>query len=411
MVSQERGATARLFEAVKYFLDSMEEKPVTSIDNKAEIKFPKRGSSYFIGTAGAKAFGRGDTVDRAHLSEFAFYENPERILAGISEAAEFGQIDIETTANGRNYFYDLWRKATLGQSPYTPIFIPWYIDHEYSSDSLTEEERQGLSVTVQEMFQMTADEMKFSEEEKDFINRVWRETGIDITLGQIKWRRYKIWDKGPLFWQEYAEDPESCFLQSGRSVFKDLICKPEYKIPLDDINAWDGDKAALMKRPLFAGLDGAEGVLGGDRHCFSVIDVDMQTGVATVIFEYTSDEPRDIFWAKIAPILATYRISLGVEKNGVGVAHVDLAKKHRIPHTEWVTSGTTRPVMISDLEEAYRKGTLIETYREAENEARDMIYNSSNKPEAQKGKHDDRILSRAIALQMSKCPRPSIEGL
>jgi D-ribose pyranose/furanose isomerase RbsD len=130
-----------------------------------------------------------------------------------------------------------------------------------------------------------------------------------------------------------------------------------------------------------------------------------------VIYDYFSDEPRDIFWAKISKILQVFKISLGIEKNGVGVAHVDLAKKHGIPHFEWVTSGTTRPIMIADLEEAYRKEELIETSREAEAELRNMIYTSSNKPEAQKGKHDDMVLSRSIALQMAKVPRPSIVAL
>ena len=110
------------------------------------MKFPKKGSNYFIGTAGQVAFGRGDTVDRAHLSEAAFYFDLEKILTGISEAAEYGQIDIETTPNGREKFYDMWQKAKTGRSPYTNIFIPWYIDTEYSVDSMTDKEINGLSV-------------------------------------------------------------------------------------------------------------------------------------------------------------------------------------------------------------------------------------------------------------------------
>ncbi len=100
------------------------------------MAFPENGSTYYIGTAGQRAFGRGDTIDRAHLSEAAFYPNLEATLAGIAEAAEYGQIDIETTPNGRDAFYDMWMKAKSGKSPYTPIFIPWYIDHEYSADTM-----------------------------------------------------------------------------------------------------------------------------------------------------------------------------------------------------------------------------------------------------------------------------------
>jgi len=67
-----------------------------------------------------------------------------------------------------------------------------------------------------------------------------------------------------------------------------------------------------------------------------------------------------------------------------------------------------RPTMISQLEEAYRKEYLIESYDEAENEARDMIYTPSNRAEHQKGKHDDRVFARAIAWQMRMRPRPRV---
>jgi len=215
VMSHEKEATKRLFSAVKFYIDNLEIKPQLSTDSKNEMKFPQTGSNYFIGTAGQKAIGRGDTIDRAHLSEAAFYENFESILAGISEACEYGQIDIESTANGHNGFHDMWLKAKAGKSPYTPIFIPWFIDDEYSVDSLTKEERDGLSVAVRKMFDEPVAEMKLTEEENRLIERVKLEWKIDLTMGQIKWRRYKIWDKGDLFWQEYPEDDVSCFLQSG----------------------------------------------------------------------------------------------------------------------------------------------------------------------------------------------------
>jgi len=56
----------------------------------------------------------------------------------------------------------------------------------------------------------------------------------------------------------------------------------------------------------------------------------------------------------------------------------------------------------------YRKEYLIESYDEAENEARDMIYTPGNRAEHQKGKHDDRVFARAIAWQMRMRPRPRV---
>jgi hypothetical protein len=403
VISHERDATQRLFAAVKGFIETSKNRPTTSIDSKSEIRFPRRGSSYFIGTAGQKAFGRGDTIARAHLSEAAFYTDLGRILNGIAEAAEFGQIDIETTANGRGEFYDMWQAAKSGRSSYTPIFIPWFIDSEYSIEKLTEEERKGLSGGVQEMFAIPDDQFELQADEKELIKQVQAEWGIGITIGQIKWRRAKIWDKGQMFFQEYPEDDVSCFLQTGRSVFTMITCDPTKMIPLENLDAWkrsEDDKEKLMKRRLYGGIDCAEGTPSGDAHCFAVIDVDTQTGKGVVIFELWSHEPIDVFCHRVMRICEKFDIHLGVEKNGVGVAHIQKLRELGVILDEWETTGASRPVMITELEEAYRKGQLIETIREAENEARDMEYGENNRAEHKKGRHDDRIFARAIAWQM-----------
>lgn len=411
VISHEREATQRLFSAVQFFIDTAKTQPAVSIYSKSEIRFPETGSYYYLGTAGQKAFGRGDTINRAHLSEASFYENLERILAGISEAAEYGIIDIETTPNGRGEFYELWQKAKRGESSFTPIFIPWFIDEEYSVEKMTEEEKQGLSASIQEMFAIPDSQFEIAQEERELISKVKSEWGIKVTIGMLKWRRCKIWDKGELFWQEYPEDDVSCFLQTGRSVFHKITTKREMMVPLDNIQTWKAsieEKEILKRKLLYAGLDGAEGTPHGDAHNFSVISIDAKTQKATVIFEITSNEPYEMFDEKVAFVCKAFNIFLGVEKNGVGLAHVQKLKQLGVRMVEWETTAAVRPMMIAELEEAYRKEDLIETYPEAENEARDMIYTESNRPEARKGRHDDRIFGRAVAWQMRKRPMPGV---
>lgn len=394
---------------MRSFIENMEVKPETSINSASEMKFMKRGSNYFIGTAGQKAFGRGDTVDRAHLSEAAFYEDLEKILNGIGEAAEFGQIDIETTPNGRDEIYDMVQKIKSGRSSYTFIFIPWFIDQEYSVDNFTQEEINGLSETVREMVKMPDDKFmeRLTDEEMRFkarAEREWASEGVVITPGMLKWRRYKIWDRGDMFWQEYPEDDVSCFLQSGRTVFSQITTLPDRKIPLDDIENWGTkeERIALRGRRLYGGIDCAEGTLTGDAHVFSVIDI--QNNKAVVVFEIHSNEPINVFCQKVANVCNAFDIQLGVEKNGVGVAHVERLRDLDVQLIEWETTSANRSYMITDLEEAYRKGDLIETYIEAENELRDMEYNEKNRADHKKGKHDDRVMSRAIAWQIRKQP-------
>ncbi len=416
IISHEKEATKRLFASVRSFAENMRTKPTISINSKTEIGFPRTNSSYFVGTAGSKAFGRGDTIDRAHLSEAAFYSELERILNGIEEACEFGQIDVETTPNGRNEFYDRWQKAKAGLSSYTPIFIPWFMNEEFDVTHFTEQERAGLSVAVQEMVKMPDEDFKktITEEENRLIGRAKQEWGIEITVGMLKWRRYKIWDKGQNFFQEYPEDDVSCFLQTGRTVFSGVILDVTRKIRLDDFDAWcvrnkwsEEKKAAFKKKRLYGAVDCAEGNQGGDNHCFSVIDSDMESGKSNVIFEITNTEPIDVFWKKVSAVCKTFNILLAIEKNGLGVAHIEKAKQLHVKHKEWNT-GENRNIMMSNLEEAYRKADLIESYPEAQDELANIIYNDNNKAEAPKGKHDDRVMSRAIAWQMKKMPVPGV---
>jgi len=136
-----------------------------------------------------------------------------------------------------------------------------------------------------------------------------------------------------------------------------------------------------------------------------------ETGKAVTIFEYTSNEPLDIFDLKVAGICKQFRMKLGVEKNGIGLAHVLGLRKLGINVKEYNTTATSRPVMITDLEQAYRKEELIETYPEAESEARGMIYDKSNKAIHLPSKHDDRVFARAIALQMMKMPTGKVSFL
>jgi hypothetical protein len=405
VISHEKEATRRLFRRVKYYLDNMERKPVMDIDNKSEIGFPKRGSYYYIGTAGQKAFGRGDTIDRAHLSEAAYYDNLAVILNGISEAAEYGQIDIETTANGSGDFKDLWEEAKRGGNSYNPIFIPWFIDDEYSADNLPMKIILGLSTRMQEMFAIPDEKFELSPEERELRQMVKKNWGIDLTIGQIKWRRYKMADRGDFFLQEYPEDDVSCFLQSGRPVFREITLRETLRTGLQ--------KGVRY----YAGIDGAEGISGGDNHCFAVIDArritaDPEKGIEEVVphvaLEIASNEPIEIFEQRVAKICQEYDIVLGVEKQGVGVAHIQKLRALDVAVQEWNTTGANRPVMITDLEEAYRNEELFETYPEAKAEAQNMQYDDQNRADHPTGKHDDRIFARAIAWQMRKMPMPRI---
>ena len=92
-------------------------------------------ASYRLYTAGSPEAGRGTTPTIAHLSEVAFWQHDEKILAGLFQGisqSEGTEVILESTANGANgEFYRLWKGAVAGENEYIPIFLPWYLTDEY----------------------------------------------------------------------------------------------------------------------------------------------------------------------------------------------------------------------------------------------------------------------------------------
>ena len=122
VISHEDKSTQRLFDRVRYFLESMKrnwpgELPYTlKYNSKHELVNTQKNSYFYIGTAGAKAFGRGDTINNLHVSELALWPDQERTMIGLIQAVpKAGKIVIESTANGiGDYFYKLWIKSKEG---------------------------------------------------------------------------------------------------------------------------------------------------------------------------------------------------------------------------------------------------------------------------------------------------------
>jgi len=94
--------------------------------------------------------------------------------------------------------------------------------------------------------------------------------------------------------------------------------------------------------------------------------------------------------------------------------HRQLNKRYDKPTEEigWRTTGETRMPMLDELAEAIRSGGWGEPSGEAVRECLTFVRGEDGRPEAQEGCHDDRVISRAIALQMIRhhsCPRLSTE--
>ena len=268
VVSHETRATQRLLDRVQFYYDSMEEpKPALDAESRSEKVVKDTNSSIYIGTCGSRAFSRGDTIHKAHLSEIAFYEDGDRILSGIQDAVPLEwELNLESTPNGEdNVFYETWAKAREGKNPYKPFFFPWWLETGYRIP------RNPTDPDILNLLQPhDRGELEFSDDEQFLVDT----HGLDED--QIRWRRFKLSEKGGLFYIEYPENDVDCFITVGDPVFDQSIlsdlangCHNGHRHP-DGWNFWVAPTESI--KHYIVGADTASGAPEGSYSAAVVLD-------------------------------------------------------------------------------------------------------------------------------------------
>ena len=203
--------------------------------NKRNFNFPSFNSFYDIGTAGGKAFGRGDTLNRVHWSEVAWSCNSKddqrTLLSGLTEACSHGEIVLETTPNGTgDLFHEKSVEARKGENDWTFIFFTWWDDPTYFI-KLTASESADLVSSY------TKDETALVAKHK-------------LRPEQMAWRRAQIRELGHLFWQEYPEDVDTCFILSGSCFFDKEILETILLACPNPIETKDNGEYLVWENPL-----------------------------------------------------------------------------------------------------------------------------------------------------------------
>lgn len=209
ILTHEQDATNNLFGMVDRYHQHCPPlvKPSTGAANAKELFFDRLESGYAVGTAGAKATGRSQTVQLFHGSEVAFWPNAATHFAGVVQAIPDlpgTEIILESTANGMGgEFHERWQQAEQGIGDYEAIFIPWFWQPEYRRD--------------------VPPDFELDDEEREY------QAAHGLDLEQMVWRRNKIAElKDPmLFKQEYPATAAEAFQMSGHDSFiaADLVLK------------------------------------------------------------------------------------------------------------------------------------------------------------------------------------------
>lgn len=429
-------ATTNLFNMFKLYQERNPVRPMQKNSNAKELLFenpsknekekakkPGLKSKVRCATAGGKGVGRSFTLTNVHASEIAFWPGEVgKTFSGLSQAVPDtpeSMIIIESTANGFNFFKNMWDKAVAGENEYVPFFAAWYEMDEYRrpyhGEQLTEEEEQ-----LKKAF------------------------GLDNE--QIMWRRWCIRNNCDndmdQFHQEYPATPEEAFIATGTGVFdnKAIVIRlrmleeeaeprrgrfiyRETQKKLDHIilterTFVDDAKGEILifkepekGRPYTIGGDTA-GETGEDFFTCQVIDNITGEQMARLHIQKCDEDT----YAKQLYCLGRYynEALIAVETNYS--SHPQKVLEYlRYPKMYvrevydrydgqikksygFDTNRTTRPVLVARLVEFVRDNLHLIHDRDTLKEMLSFIRNEDGRPEAEQGEHDDLVMGYGIAL-------------
>lgn len=377
-------AVATIFRMVRRYYDNLPK----------ELQFPlatssthellyKHGGGIRVSTANSES-PRGQTNSMVICSEFAFWKDPETTIAAILQTlTPDSQVILETTAKGFNFAQELWSKTNCG---YHRTFDSW------KDDPLCRSKEVYPDVPAQ--LEDLADRFELDAEQ---VNWAARKLAEDC-LGN--WRT---------FCQELALTPEIAFVSTGDRVF------PKLNYPPIPANHGYIQYEAPSKYSVYSmGVDVATGASDGDLSAWVVLDCTNRKAPRIVSTFYERIDTWE-FAKKVLEEAKKYKALLAIEHNHAGASIIDHCThggysrqycrqvidrltNQMTQRLGFSTNAETRPVLINLLHEYLNNQHFCVVDTRLQGEIMGLVYGPTGKPEADKGKHDDIIISLAIAL-------------
>lgn len=393
-------------------------------NEKLKIRDPGLRSYIRVDTAGNPNAGRAFSIDNLHISELAFWQNPEEVMTGLMQSVSDRpdtMIVIESTANGMNYFHQMWRDAENGDSDFVPVFIGWHEDDNCRKEA-------------------PADFEPYDYEHELFSNEAQLAIKYGLDNEQLYWRRWAIRNKAnndiDKFHQEYPANAQEAFLVTGRNVFNmamiqqyyDFIREPErgefdvkteYKtfntIRTGNLRIWEHPTATNRYS---VGVDVAEGFAGGDFSCAEVLDVRNYEQVA----EWHGHMGQEEFAAELIRLGKYYNSALLVIESNQGqvvLSHLKhyprlyyrrkVGMRGEAPTNElgFRTTQKTKGILIGTFKKLFEEEELIINGRELLREMSTYVEEEPDKDKprkvlstgaASKKDKDDRVIAACLAV-------------
>lgn len=181
-------------------------------DNGSRIRYLVAGTR--AKASGSSKLGRSGALVLCHATETAFWGDPSGIDALRASFAHQNPIRLyhwESTANGENWFFDMWNDAKASKSV-KPIFVSWWSNNYYGLPR----ESPLYAHYWGKNGRMTAEEKQITRDVKLLYNE-------DINDCQWAWYRYmaaeKITDAMQMA-QEFPHRETDAFIATGSAFFR-----------------------------------------------------------------------------------------------------------------------------------------------------------------------------------------------
>lgn len=420
VLAQSGEAAKSVFSIYRRFYDNLPKflQISTRKSNAHELAFIDKHGSYIKISSASSENLRGSTFNAVHVTEAAHYKDLNMAVEGVfNTVSDDGHIIIETTAKGLNEGYKFW----IEENGFAKLFIPWTIDAGYQKDKLPR--------TIK-----TIDDSWLDYQ---------RQYGL--TSRQLNWALWcwKTKCRGSLasFNQEYPVSAELAFVTSGTPYFDKMFRHAPSSAEVTGLKVYGKPKDY---HTYVMGVDTASGSPDGDYSAAVVIDItqldtdtindptvspDTFKGRCDVVATYYQRLDINKFAVDVYRLGRAYNAFIVCENNSYGLTVLHYLRDHGYPllyrkpvlnsttgrWTErlgFTTSRTTRPLLLSRLQEFINKDVLATRCPRLQSEINSFVYNDKGKAEANKGAHDDLVFAAGLALQaLHQAPSFKMEAM
>jgi hypothetical protein len=379
ILSKGDAESTEVLDRIKLMYDELPDflKPGIIEDNKHTLKL--NTYSVIKSRPSGKQSGRSLAGSLLIIDEAAFIENIDTIWAAVYPIISTGgRAFVLSTVNGvGNWYHDVYQAAIDGENSFNPIDIRWQEHPEYKYN---------------EAYTHLYDEMA--------------EKGLDIHL----WEKTT---KGNMPVKQWLQEYECSFLGTGDTyiegqILKDLSeqCSDDYSIKYNNrMRVWQDPKED------FQYVLAADVALGRERDYSAFQIINMYNGQQVAEF-YSNKTPINEFAKIIAAEATLYNIAHVIsERNTIGNNLIDwlynICEYENLWQDEkgdigFQTTQKNRESLLADLEESIRRETIKINSARTCGELMTFVVKENGKAEAEKGHHDDLIMSLALGVHCYK---------